>query len=107
MERINEKKMANLPVSSDRLQTILNQLENPNAIESRGEFVPTFKEDMFEQLPEQIPLRKEFTENVPPSVPIPMPIKAEQNSTTKIARPRLFDYEPVPIPNLDQHLSLR
>lgn len=104
MERLNEN------VSSDRLQTILNQLENSNVHEpqTRGEFVPTLREskDMFDSV-EAPPLRKEF--NVKDDEEFkssPIPFKTEPN-TPKTVKPRLFDYEPVQLPNLDHQFSLR
>lgn len=83
----------------------------------KGEFVPTFKEDMFET--DQLPLRKETEpepeingnqEFNPGFQPAGIPLKTEpipNPSTPKPRRPRLFDYNPVEVPNLDQQLSLR
>ena len=102
MEKLNEN------VSSDRLQTILNQLDNPIGEPQRiGEFVPTFQEDMFDQsAPEPIPLRKEFVPTHQNGTPNSNPIGIKSEPAHKPMR-RLFDYQPVEVPNLDQQLSLR
>ena len=69
---------------------------------------------MFET--EQLPLRKETEpelngdQNFQPGFhPAGIPLKTEPAATpgTKPRRPRLFDYEPVEVPNLDQQQSLR